>query len=233
LCTECGKEAFNGTVLCKECAEKKRVRDIEYQKRRTEEGKHRLSYKELKDNGICVYCKKQKASENKVMCDDCRRKQSDKKKSDRIFYKELGICPRCKKNTIYGDEGNCLECRSEMYSINLKYKDTEKSREQGRRIYYKRKQQGLCATCGKRSNIVGSVSCERCLKKKRYYNEKYNADIPRSHRVSYGLCYICGNPLDTDKKLCSVCCEVNTRNLKDTSRGKNKYWIRDNMIAFS
>lgn len=76
--------------------------------------------------------------------------------------------------------------------------------------------------------------CEKCLAKKRIFERKRrekNVPIPRSERYNYGLCYTCGEPLDSDKRLCQKCCERGTLNLKHNKLDNSNHpWRYDNQI---
>ena len=84
------------------------------------------SYYWYKSHGICVKCKKNNASPNRIMCDECREKWNAirREKSKNPEYKnwkkqynkehkekmlENGLCPMCGKNW---NKGLC-QCKPE------------------------------------------------------------------------------------------------------------------------
>jgi len=128
-------------------------------------------------------------------------------------YKEKGICVRCGKDEAMINSYHCPDCAEKKAIQESKYwrrmkKDREyinkiyaKNREQYKKRDKKRDEAGLCVKCGKRSQRQGSRWCIDCITKlKRFYKNKNG--IPRSERVSYGLCYFCGEPKWKKYKVC-------------------------------
>lgn len=195
------------------------------------------TYKRRKTQGICVKCGKKKAVKGKVQCFECAEHQKEENRKNRKFYMEHGICYRCGKNKLFGDEKICPECLAENMIACKKWQ----SKQGGSSEYYKKKikilkEKGLCRKCNKRKVEVGKTYCTSCLIKHReesriYRYKKSKNGIPRNERFNYGLCYICGNKLDTDKKVCESCLKTLSNNLPKTS--DNKLWREDNKIIFS
>jgi predicted amidophosphoribosyltransferase len=187
-------------------------------------------YERYKAQGICVRCGSRKAKEGRVMCSECAEKMKKAQNETRKWAREHGFCPRCLRNRLWGQEKICPECLADAAIAN------KKSREKyygGNHEYYimditRLKAKGLCRGCRKNKVSTGHTYCEACLeKKRRRFRKKNEGYISRSERRFYGLCYRCGNPLDTDKGLCSECCDKVAQNFKGI-RGTNAYWKADN-----
>ena len=173
-----------------------------------------ITYVNRKKNGICVNCGKNASIKGKVYCEACSKSKSKDRRELRQCYKKVKICWYCGKNRIYGDEDVCPEClikknKSALESVNRKYGSIgEYQKQRVKRL----KEQGICQECGSQKVVEGKTFCQKCLDKRkyrarRYYQKKTTGEIKRCERVSYGLCYICGSKLDTDKKVCSKCYE--------------------------
>ena len=173
-----------------------------------------ITYINRKRDGICVNCGKVASMPGKVYCEACAKLNSEARKEIRRWYKQGKICWYCGQNTIFGDEDVCPEClvkksASALRSIEKNYGSI--GEYQKKRIK-SLKDQGLCQDCGSREVVEGKTFCKKCLDKRKYRSRRYYArktvgEIKRSERVSFGLCYICGEELDTDKKVCSKCYE--------------------------
>jgi len=137
-----------------------------------------------------------------------------------------------------GDEKRCPECLAKAYIANIK---TRRKHYGSNHDYYvmdiaKLKENGLCRGCRRNKVAEGHTYCMTCLVKKRERDrqdrlKKTGDGLSRSERYSYGLCYRCGEPLDTDKRLCSTCCEATAKNFRGI-RGTNAYWQADNKRVF-
>lgn len=83
--------------------------------------------------------------------------------------------------------------------------------ERAKKQYNDRKEQGLCAKCGKVPARNGKTTCGGCAEKQK---EKYKAD--RDFFLSLGLCPKCGkNKLFGTEKNCPECNAMNGKYLKD------------------
>lgn len=49
--------------------------------------------------------------------------------------------------------------------------------------YYKRKANGLCGYCGRRSPRPGKVACEKCANSNKYYHKRWLSDLENRERV--------------------------------------------------
>lgn len=185
-------------------------------------------YNYCKENGICVRCRKEKASLGKIMCESCAKKDNQRTKENREALKGMGICPRCGRNKLWGDEKNCIECRAKMYEYNLTHKT--KSTKNYNKI---RKENGLCIKCGKKPPVKGKTKCATCAAKERIrareYRMRKGVDIDRSERPSYGKCYFCGAQIESGR-ICGSCKKRVMKNLS-FSTGNNS-WREENKIVF-
>lgn len=196
----------------------------------------KTTYERRKEKGICVICGKENAQKGFVCCEKCKEKQKNDRRETREFLKKIGICPRCGENKLFGDEKECPECLAKMYELNKKYK---KNSNYNYKEWYKKdvdylKKNGLCISCRKKKAAEGKASCERCLIKNKIRAEESRLKkgiIPRSERLSYGLCYFCGNKIDREGKTCSECASRLVKNLPK-EKSVNKHWIDDNKLIF-
>ena len=127
--------------MCLECADKERDTDKSKRKQNLQSmrSRDRLKYHRLKEQGICVYCKKRLAVQGKTKCDKCLAKirarrdvnRSDIHRSERVSY---GICYICGKNNVIPEHGVCEEC----YKIRLQAIDKcLKNRPEGLNNFWK------------------------------------------------------------------------------------------------
>lgn len=189
-------------------------------------------YYSNKDRGICVRCGNRKAMPNHVMCKICNEKAKAYQRETRIWMREKGFCPRCGRNRLWGDEKICPEC---LANASISNKRSREKHYGSQHNYYvtditQLKAEGLCRGCRKHKIVEGHTYCIACLAKKRERSRRdrlFKSGLSRSERYSYGLCYTCGQPLDTDKRLCSKCTEKRIKNFKGI-RGTNAYWRNDN-----
>lgn len=124
ICVRCHKErAEPNKVLCSECADedkeqckKSRERNMAKEKKRDLD-----KYYRLKEQGICTYCKHEKAVAGKTKCAKClakiRNKRNQNKaeidRSERVAY---GICYICGKDKVIPEKGVCEKC----YEVRLR-----------------------------------------------------------------------------------------------------------------
>jgi len=164
-------------------------------------------YERRKQAGLCVDCGKSSPLPGKLRCRECADRKNEKARNDYYWYQEQHICPCCRKTKLIGDEKICLECGAKRYALGRKQSENGKKREQRINRENKRRSQGLCPRCGGTVED-GYVFCKDCrsVRKKirlRQYRRKH--PIIRVERPSYGLCFLCGEPLDTDMRICSSC----------------------------
>ena len=95
-------------------------------------------YQKLKEQGICVWCRKEKAVENQVFCEKCKEKRREKRRENSRKYekskewyqkekqyhkeryqkfKEQGICVMCKEEKAVENQVFCEKCREKHRQI--------------------------------------------------------------------------------------------------------------------
>ena len=180
-------------------------------------------YQDLKDRGICVYCKTAPAEDGKTTCRVCREKYRKQTAEKRAVLRELGICTECGSRRVYGDEKICLECSARKYALNLKQKrNPEKERQYQKDRRQKLKEMGICVKCAKRKAENGKTRCGICNAAESQRAKKSRGqEIDRSERPSYEMCYFCGNHISSGK-ICPKCSERVAKNLPEES--DNKLW---------
>ena len=120
----CHKNAAEpNKVMCLECADKERERNRKKRDRNPNKTRsHDLEkYYRLKEQGICVYCKHEKAVPGKTKCAKCLHKirsraQAKKNDLDRSEWVSYEICYLCGKNPVMPGKGVCESC----YQVRLK-----------------------------------------------------------------------------------------------------------------
>lgn len=143
ICVRCHKRAAEpNKVMCLECADNekihdraKRQRNISYMKKNDLD-----KYYLLKQQGICTYCKHEKAVSGKTKCAKClakirTKRQSKRNDIDRSERCSYGICYICGKNPILPGKGVCKECYETRTTAIQKCID---SRDEGFNDYWKR-----------------------------------------------------------------------------------------------
>lgn len=191
--------------------------------------------------GVCTSCGGELDDVEKKQCSKCRKIQNEKASLDRKFYLDNGICPYCRKEKIFNNERSCPECRAKRTNIAMASREKHRIEynaklRKSRAIQRKnRKELKICTRCGKRNVLDGHSYCEKCLIRQREYGRRKREingiTISRSERVSYGLCYFCGKPVDTGKRTCQLCANRVTRNLPE-KRGGGDFWKNDNKFIF-
>lgn len=127
ICVRCHKNASEPhKVMCIECADKER----EYSRKKRERNHDKIrnrdldKYHRLKEQGICVYCKKRPAVPGKTKCAKCLAKIKSRRESqrsglarcERVSY---GICYICGKKDVLPDHGVCEHCyKTRLQAIN-------------------------------------------------------------------------------------------------------------------
>lgn len=118
ICVRCHKNSAEpNKVMCLECAYKDSEQSKKNRRRNLEERKNKdlEKYYELKEKGICTYCKRKKAVAGKTKCVKClakiRNKRNSKKKDiDRSEHVTYGICYICGKYKVMNGKGVCDKC---------------------------------------------------------------------------------------------------------------------------
>lgn len=187
-------------------------------------------YEKRKKQGICVYCKKEKAIENRIYCRKCREKKLTEQKETYEWLKEKGICVHCRKKKAFGKNILCADClekstlRGAKYYQEHKSEKNEKNKALARIKYREHKEQGVCVRCGKRNAVPGKVLCSQCNAwVKTYQNEHYIKKAPlKADRNNLKLCSFCAKPLNNHPKLCDECHEKYSERMKRLHESANE-----------
>jgi hypothetical protein len=148
--------------------------DDAYKRRLTVQKSRRA---ERKATGLCMRCGKSPAKPNRVDCDPCSKLAN----AGRVKKKLAGVCAYCSdQNPTLPGLTLCRSC-------------SQKSSKKNKEIVAKRKQLGLCVTCGRESSCDGQVNCEACAAEGREYHRKNK----RACFDHYGrACTCCGVEFD-------------------------------------
>lgn len=177
----------------------------------------KLSYKEMREKGLCTKCGKENPTPEKSMCPICAKKNSENRKNNREYRRKIGVCTRCGKNKAEPHKKLCLECLGADQDRYAEKKATDEQREKDRlkkrELAEERRAKGLCTRCGKHTTESGGI-CSRCKAYLKRYRDNHRQDIMRSERADYGICYICGKAkVMKDKKVCPDCYETRLKTL--------------------
>lgn len=130
----------------------------------------------------------------------------------------------------------CMEC-AVLDSERAKQKRKENIAEQKKHDldkYYKLKEQGICTYCKHEKAVAGKTKCAKCSAKIKNRKEQKRNDISRSDRISYGLCYICGDNIIDGKGVCQKCYETRLESIKKIMYlPVNRYWKEQNNLVFN
>lgn len=123
----------------------------------------------------------------------------------------------------------CFECLCADVDAHKRWMD-RKSTEERRLIMDQRnaahrektryrQEHGLCTQCGK-PVVPGKRLCiDHLVKKRRTRDPRWNNEIPRSERPSYGICWLCGKrPILPEKTLCKQCFQSMSDRAKQQAR---------------
>ena len=130
------------------------------------------------------------------------------------WFKNHGMCVQCRKEKAARGRTMCADCldRHKEWARKYREREPERSRESSdichKRLYEKRKQAGLCVSCGSRPPKEGRVRCGICLARHRRSAEKIRrkrGQWSRQEMTEPGVCYMCHAPSLPDKRLCGVC----------------------------
>lgn len=135
------------------------------------------------------------------------------KKAKYDYCKAKGICVICCEEPAFDWHVRCPACMEKASAqkarrtANLTEEDREKIRQQKRDRYWKYKNAGLCANCGKQT-CDGKTLCIDCTTKQRKAEKKYRAKKKKGWS-EIGLCAWCGSEPVEGKKMCPSCLERN------------------------
>lgn len=136
----------------------------------------REKYNKRKEQGICTRCGEEKADTGFCTCSKCRSKNLEEQRKSTEFYIGIGICPVCRKNKIFKGERKCPECKANATIHWSKYISPERKSTNNltaHERYLKRKELGLCVTCGKKKIDDGYVRCPKCREKNKMNYIRY------------------------------------------------------------
>ena len=148
------------------------------------------------------------------------------------WYQEHGICSCCGQRDAIRGQRLCPDCRDYFRERNNKYfyenhsKLLSKKREQGQKRYEKRKNAGICVSCGKRPAKQGKVRCDYCLIKNAKGQEKIarrRGTLPRELMGRGEYCATCGKPVN-GTKLCDRCYANAVRSLEIARQQGKRGW---------
>lgn len=197
LCTRCGQKLDEcGFITCSSCRVKGRKLNHAMSERR-------------KEQHLCLNCGAP-LDRNGSLCSTCRDLRNERVREDRKYFKEIGICPRCKKNKILGDEKSCPECQAYSYSLitpkRMENREhyNEIQKEYKRKLYEKRKDQGICTICGGAISDKRYSTCNACREKQAENKRRRNSTLfeSRDERVKNGICFFCNNHIVDGYKVC-------------------------------
>ena len=149
------------------------------------------------------------------------------------WRKQKGICVNCGKERACIGSILCPDCwekynlRNRKYYKNHKEECKKNNSANGKKLYWYRRENGLCTKCGKKA-VANKSLCISCLTKKRLTKDpRWNNDIDRSERPAFGLCYVCGKPLKSHEKLCDECYEKASKKMFELNKNPTEAMIRN------
>lgn len=162
----------------------------------------------------------------------------EQNKANRAYYTSRGICGKCGKRPVEPGRLKCFECLDADVNAHKRMME-RKSPEERRRIMDQknaerrnrtayRQEHGLCTQCGK-PVVPGKRLCiDHLAKKRRTKDKRWNNEIPRSERPSYGICWLCGKrPILPEKTLCEQC----FRSMSDRAKERAKHLTQAQLEA--
>lgn len=167
-------------------------------------------YWERKNKNLCTKCG-ETAEHGKTLCryhlqQACRLQQA---KIDR--RKSKGQCPRCGQK-LNNNRKICNDCLEKQVS---------KPRDDVYVPNTKRKELGLCISCGK-PNPATTERCDKCTKK--YSKTK---SLSREQRIACGLCGQCGKGLLAENRKRCIICAHRTNKWYATSQTRLKNIVKN------
>lgn len=190
----------------------------------------KMSYAELKANGLCTVCGKENPTPDKSRCPICAARSNANRRENKQYLKRIGLCVRCGKHKAEPNRVLCYECIGEeqdsYYAGRRTAEQRERDRDRKRALVAERRVSSLCPRCGKKESRSGSI-CDKCKAYLRQYRDKTRHDITRSERPHYGICYICGkHPVVKDKGVCDECYQDRLRTLPAMWSNPNNEYFR-------
>lgn len=166
--------------------------------------------------------------------------------TDSEFYrlrKKAGVCPRCGREDAFTMTGRsfCADCaekaranKAAQYAVEEKKIRMYAQHCNGQK---KRRDMGLCPTCG-RPATPGYSTCEYCRAKHRNYMRNYRNSFTRGQ---YGICWQCNKrEALPGKRVCQSCYDMKIRCQRQAiavvAEMKESGWVhpwqRDDSIMF-
>ena len=130
---------------------------------------------------------------------------------------------------------NARSNRARRKNLEYTFEDAgEKNKAYQKNLRESRKAQGLCIWCGKPRSKYSSCFCLECRLKNQRKNEKRYREqygVKRVERPDYGLCYICGSPIEYGRT-CERCKANSRSNLPQFNEGWYSYHKQMNQALF-
>lgn len=136
------------------------------------------------------------------------RKEAERRKELRVWYKENHICPRCHRPLTNEKTIMCKYClavdRDRPRNGGNREQHAQRNKERKNRL----KQDGMCIECGKRKAESGRVMCKWCNERNNARQREASRKAGKLPRFMFGdgeHCAICGKLTENGKKLCAAC----------------------------
>lgn len=151
----------------------------------------------LKENGICIDCRRKNAEPNRAKCWDCLEKDrlraekkrknpeyvTNKKELNKIYYKnaeQSGICVRCHKKKAEDGYKTCKECR-----LKMKKAKRIRDREKGHMPEDMRNWENICSVCFMIKEYNGHKVCDKCYNRLLKHNAELNSRPRTEKQIQY------------------------------------------------
>ena len=92
----------------------------------------KLSYKEMRERGLCPKCGKENPTPERSMCPDCAARNSELRKQNRKYHERIGICTHCGKNPAEPNKKLCYECLGQFQDSYSEKGKTDEQKEKDR-----------------------------------------------------------------------------------------------------
>lgn len=185
LCSLCGEiPPRQDKKTCKLCFEKRKVYELEFNKRRDEKGicrrclnkvvenhvyceKHmlnnRVKSKKATDsrinNGLCALCGLERETNFKRLCSNCFDKAKKTKRQEYLDRQINGLCVYCGKYQSLQEVNSCEDCFFKNLSVN--HFGSRKRYQELNDLFYSQK--GLCAVTKMPLNLGNTASLDHII----------------------------------------------------------------------
>lgn len=128
---------------------------------------------------------------------------------------KYNMCHKCEKAKCAPGKKYCFDCLDKIRELDRKAYDPEKAKKyqvRRRELYRQHIADGICVRCSKPA--THGIYCLECSIKVKKHNiktaerrkqERHDRGLIPAYRIENGLCFYCGEPVDTDTKICSKC----------------------------